>query len=172
MSGPYGSWAPIGAEDRGPGHSEQGTWCTSWNGGQTEGTNHARGSWPWALTIPTLPRNPEQRVVKLFQIFLHCKKHRNRHSIVQVVDSYLPCFPNGIALDISRVRFLTFQNGKLKNKSKVFSNCVTFYNFHKHKGSSNKTYGFHNPYTVRIVKTVRFIGRSLMLVKVVECNTV
>ncbi len=38
------------SEKRGPGHSEQGTWCTSWNGGQTEGTNHAHESWPWAWT--------------------------------------------------------------------------------------------------------------------------
>ncbi len=37
------------SEERGPGHSEQGTWCTSWNGGQTEGTNHAHESWPWGL---------------------------------------------------------------------------------------------------------------------------
>ncbi len=35
------------SEERGPGHSEQGTWCTSWNGGQTEGTNHAHVSWAW-----------------------------------------------------------------------------------------------------------------------------
>ncbi len=38
------------SEERGPGHSEQGTWCTSWNGGQTEGTTHAHESWPWAWT--------------------------------------------------------------------------------------------------------------------------
>ncbi len=42
LNGPFGSWAPIG-----PGHSEQGIWCTS----QTEGTNHAHESWPWAWTI-------------------------------------------------------------------------------------------------------------------------
>ena len=38
------------SEERGPGHSEQGTWCSSWNGGQTEGTSDAHGSWPWAWT--------------------------------------------------------------------------------------------------------------------------
>ncbi len=32
------------SEERRPGHSEQGIWCTSWNGGQTEGTNHAHKS--------------------------------------------------------------------------------------------------------------------------------
>ncbi len=39
-----------GPNAAGPGHSEQGTWCISWNGGQTEGTSHAHGSWPWAWT--------------------------------------------------------------------------------------------------------------------------
>ena len=28
-------------EERRPGHPEQGIWCTSWNRGQTEETNHA-----------------------------------------------------------------------------------------------------------------------------------
>ena len=28
-------------EERGPGHSEQYTWCTCWNGDQTRWTSHA-----------------------------------------------------------------------------------------------------------------------------------
>ncbi len=38
------------SDEHGPGHSEQGTWYTTWNGGQTEGTNHAHVSCTWALT--------------------------------------------------------------------------------------------------------------------------
>ena len=38
------------SEERGPRHSEQWTWCTSWNEGQTEGTTRAHESCPWAGT--------------------------------------------------------------------------------------------------------------------------
>ncbi len=36
------------SEERVPGHSEQYTWCTCWNGDQTERTSHTYESCMWA----------------------------------------------------------------------------------------------------------------------------
>ncbi len=43
------------SENQGPGHSELCTWCTCWNGGQTEWTSHAYESSMWAWTKSVLP---------------------------------------------------------------------------------------------------------------------
>ncbi len=47
LNAPMTRWAPM---DGVRGHSEQYTWCTFWNGDQTERTSHAYKSCMWAWT--------------------------------------------------------------------------------------------------------------------------
>ncbi len=65
--------------------------------------------------------------------------------------------PNLLLLAVQGVVYfaiiLLLENPKIKNRISISGKlaiCIKFLKLGQDKGSSNKMYGFHNPYTVRI----------------------